>query len=39
MQTADSSELPIVGAADTTPDVVDGLAFAKLYGEPLFKLP
>ncbi|MBC3934408.1 segregation/condensation protein A [Undibacterium sp. CY7W] len=31
--------LPLVGATDTTPDVVDGLAFAKLYGEPLFKLP
>ncbi|MBI1834520.1 MAG: segregation/condensation protein A [Burkholderiales bacterium] len=39
MQTPDSSELPMVGATDTTPDVVDGLAFAKLYGEPLFKLP
>lgn len=24
---------------DSTPDVVDGLAFAKLYGEPLFALP
>ena len=24
---------------DTTPDVIDGVAFAKLYGEPLFKLP
>ena len=24
---------------DATPDVVDGIAFAKLYGEPLFKLP
>ncbi len=24
---------------DSTPDVVDGVAFAKLYGEPLFKLP
>ena len=24
---------------DTTPDVVDGMAFAKLYGEPLFALP
>ncbi len=24
---------------DATPDVVDGVAFAKLYGEPLFKLP
>ena len=26
-------------AADSTPDVVDGIAFARLYGEPLFKLP
>ncbi|RKP56691.1 segregation and condensation protein A [Pararobbsia silviterrae] len=25
--------------ADSTPDVVDGVAFARLYGEPLFKLP
>ena len=25
--------------ADSTPEVVDGMAFAKLYGEPLFKLP
>ncbi|MFA7680343.1 MAG: ScpA family protein [Pigmentiphaga sp.] len=24
---------------DTTPDVVDGVAFARLYGEPLFSLP
>jgi segregation and condensation protein A len=24
---------------DTTPDTVDGVAFARLYGEPLFKLP
>jgi segregation and condensation protein A len=33
------TDLPLVGATDSTPDVVDGLAFAKLYGEPLFKLP
>jgi segregation and condensation protein A len=26
-------------ANDTTPDTVDGVAFARLYGEPLFKLP
>jgi segregation and condensation protein A len=26
-------------AADSTPDVVDGVALARLYGEPLFKLP
>ena len=24
---------------DSTPEIVDGVAFAKLYGEPLFKLP
>lgn len=24
---------------DTTPDVVDSVAFARLYGEPLFQLP
>ncbi|WMW79063.1 ScpA family protein [Undibacterium cyanobacteriorum] len=34
-----ATELPPAGNNDTTPDVVDGLAFAKLYGEPLFKLP
>ncbi len=26
-------------AVDSTPDIVDGVAFARLYGEPLFKLP
>ncbi len=26
-------------AADSTPDTVDGVALARLYGEPLFKLP
>ena len=25
--------------ADSTPDVIDGVALARLYGEPLFKLP
>jgi len=25
--------------ADVTPDVIDGIAVARLYGEPLFKLP
>ena len=24
---------------DLTPDVIDGIAFAKLYGEPLFRVP
>jgi segregation and condensation protein A len=38
-QTLPATELPIIGATDSTPNVVDGLAFAKLYGEPLFKLP
>ena len=32
-------ELAIDGRPDTTPDVIDGVAFAKLYGEPLFRLP
>ena len=27
------------GPADSTPDVIDGVGFARLYGEPLFKLP
>ncbi|WP_395010691.1 segregation and condensation protein A [Undibacterium sp.] len=38
-QNLPATELPIIGAIDSTPNVVDGLAFAKLYGEPLFKLP
>jgi len=29
----------LAGQPDTTPNIVDGVAFAKLYGEPLFKLP
>ena len=29
----------LAGKADSTPDVIDGMAFAKLYGEPLFQLP
>ncbi|GAB4473846.1 MAG: ScpA family protein [Burkholderiaceae bacterium] len=28
-----------LAASDSTPDVVDGVALARLYGEPLFKLP
>ncbi len=38
----EGSDLPPpaeVAAADPTPEVIDGVAFAKLYGEPLFKLP
>ena len=33
---SNSTDPALIGA---TPDVVDGVAFAKLYGEPLFKLP
>jgi segregation and condensation protein A len=37
--TQDAPELALAGQPDSTPNVVDGMAFAKLYGEPLFKLP
>jgi segregation and condensation protein A len=33
----DGAVLAVV--ADSTPDVVDGVALARLYGEPLFRLP
>ena len=36
---SDAPELALAGQRDSTPDVIDGVAFAKLYGEPLFKLP
>ncbi|MBB3213333.1 segregation and condensation protein A [Herbaspirillum sp. Sphag1AN] len=36
---ADAAELTLNGQPDSTPDIIDGVAFAKLYGEPLFKLP
>ncbi len=36
---ADAPEQALAGQPDSTPDVVDGVALAKLYGEPLFKLP
>ena len=32
-------DLLVSGRADSTPSVVDGVGLAKLYGEPLFKLP
>ena len=32
-------ELVLAGQADSTPDVIDGVAFARLYGEPLFRMP
>ena len=29
----------LAAAADSTPDTIDGVALARLYGEPLFRLP
>jgi len=31
--------LTLAGSHDSTPDLIDGIAFARLYGEPLFRLP
>jgi segregation and condensation protein A len=31
--------LALAGRRDSTPDTVDGIGFARLYGEPLFRLP
>ncbi len=39
MSARQSDALALAGQPDTTPDVIDGVAFARLYGEPLFKLP
>jgi len=36
---ADAPELALANQPDSTPNVIDGVAFATLYGEPLFKLP
>ncbi len=36
---SDAFDLAVAGQLDSTPDVIDGVAFARLYGEPLFKLP
>ena len=35
----DSVELPPPASIDSTPDMTDGMAFARLYGEPLFAVP
>lgn len=35
----DALDLAVAGQADSTPDVIDGVAFARLYGEPLFQMP
>ncbi len=39
MSTTESDSLALAGPNDSTPDVIDGVAHARLYGEPLFKLP
>lgn len=36
---SDAEDLAPLGQRDSTPNVIDGVAFAKLYGEPLFQLP
>ena len=36
---ADDDAVVLAAAPDLTPDVVDGVALARLYGEPLFRLP
>src|SRR3979409_1940011 len=36
---SDVAEITVEGQPDSTPNVVDGVAFAKLYGEPLFRMP
>jgi segregation and condensation protein A len=35
----DNDAVVLAAAPDLTPDVVDGVALARLYGEPLFRLP
>ena len=35
----ESLEALVEPSVDTTPDVVDTVALARLYGEPLFALP
>jgi segregation and condensation protein A len=35
----DDDAVVLAAAPDLTPDVVDGVALARLYGEPLFRLP
>ncbi len=32
-------DLVVDGRPDSTPDVIDGVAYARLYGEPLFRMP
>ena len=39
MSSVQAAELSLTGQSDSTPSVIDGVAFARLYGEPLFRLP
>lgn len=39
MSSTEFDSLALAGQTDTTPNVIDGVAHARLYGEPLFKLP
>ncbi|MEC5216904.1 segregation and condensation protein A [Actimicrobium sp. GrIS 1.19] len=39
VQASDTLQGARDGLSDATPTVVDGVGFARLYGEPLFKLP
>ncbi|HWX03677.1 ScpA family protein [Collimonas sp.] len=36
---SDAAELTLEGQPDSTPNVIDGVAYARLYGEPLFRMP
>ncbi|MQQ99960.1 segregation and condensation protein A [Glaciimonas soli] len=36
---SDAAEITIAGQPDSTPNMIDGVAFARLYGEPLFRMP
>lgn len=36
---SDAAEITVEGQPDSTPNVIDGVAFARLYGEPLFRMP
>ncbi|MBC7489743.1 MAG: segregation/condensation protein A [Glaciimonas sp.] len=38
-ETSDTADTVIAGQPDSTPDIVGGVAFARLYGEPLFRMP
>lgn len=35
----ETETMALAGLHDSTPDLIDGIALAKLYGEPLFQMP